>query len=146
MPEGNGPPDRPGRGPAVNLVDSCGWLEYLADGEHAAFYEPALRDGKRLVVPAVCIYEVFRKVLSERGENDALQAAALMRQGTVVPLDDILALEAARLAQERKLPMADSIVLAAAQRHRAVLWTQDSHFRGMPGVKMPHGTARKMTV
>jgi predicted nucleic acid-binding protein len=123
----------------VNLVDSCGWLEYLADGRNAGFYAQPLGDVKRLVVPAVCVYEVFRKVLAERGEDEALQAAALMRQGLLSPMDGDLALEAARLGLEHKLPMADSMVMATAQRHKAVIWTQDRHFTGLPGVRMPRG-------
>ena len=123
----------------MNLVDSCGWLEYLTDGRHAEFYAPPLRDIRRLVVPPICIYEVFRKILTERGEDDALQAVALMRQGIVSPLDGDLALEAARLGLEHRLPMADSIVLATAQQHKAVLWTQDRHFAKVPGVKIPRG-------
>ncbi len=123
----------------MNLVDSCGWLEYMADGKHAGFYAQPLGDVRRLVVPAICVYEVFHKVLAKRGENDALQAAAAMCQGSVSPLDDSLALEAARLGLEHRLPLADSIILATAQRFKAVIWTQDRHFAKMPGVRMPKG-------
>lgn len=119
----------------MNVVDSSAWLEYFADGPNADFFAPAVEAVDRLLVPAVCCFEVFKKILRERGEGEALQAAALMRQGRVVPLDEGLALEAAKLSIIKKLPMADSIVLATAWSHRAVLWTQDADFEGMESVQ-----------
>lgn len=119
----------------MNVVDSSAWLEYFADGPNADFFAPAVEAVDRLLVPAVCCFEVFKKILRERGEDEALQAAALMRQGRVVPLDEGLALEAAKLSMIKKLPMADSIVLATAWSHRAVLWTQDADFEGMDSVQ-----------
>lgn len=119
----------------MNVVDSSAWLEYFADGPNADFFAPAVEAVDRLLVPAVCCFEVFKKILRERGEGEALQAAALMRQGRVVPLDEGLALEAAKLSMIKKLPMADSIVLATAWSHRAVVWTQDADFEGMDSVQ-----------
>jgi len=119
----------------MNLVDSCGWLEYLAGGKNAEFYASALENESQLVVPVICIYEVFKKVLKERGEDQALQAAALMHRGLVAELDAGLALEAARLGHLQKLPLADSLVLATAQKYKAILWTQDAHFKGLDGVR-----------
>ena len=119
----------------MNLVDSSGWLEYFADGPNADSFEKPLRDVERLVVPSVCIYEVFKVVLRERGENSALQAAALMRQGRVADLTPDIALRAARLSLEFKLPMADSIVLATGEAHEALIWTQDADFERFESVK-----------
>jgi predicted nucleic acid-binding protein len=119
----------------VNLVDSCGWLEYFADGPAADFYAPALEDISRLIVPTVCLYEVFKKVLQQRGEDAAIEAAAVMQQGRIVELDESVALTAARLSHAMKLPMADSIILATASLHKALIWTQDIHFADIDGVK-----------
>lgn len=119
----------------MNLVDSCGWLEYFTDGDNADFFSFPLHKFDQLIVPSVCIYEVFKKVLRERGEGEALQVAAVMKQGLVVAFDDRLAMHAARLGDELKLPMADSIILATAQERRAMIWTQDEHFKDIPGVK-----------
>lgn len=119
----------------MNLVDSCGWLEYFADGAAAAWFAAPLNDRRRLVVPSICISEVFRKVLHERGEDAALQAAAAMMRGLVVDLDATLSIEAARLGVVLKLPLADSIVLATARQYKATVWTQDAHFKGLPGVR-----------
>jgi predicted nucleic acid-binding protein len=119
----------------VNVVDSSGWLEYLADGKNADFFASAIEDVSRLVVPTICLLEVFKRVLQQRGENDALQAVALMQQGEVVDLDAGLALAAVRLGLELKLPLADSVVLTTARTHDATLWTQDSDFEGLEGVR-----------
>jgi predicted nucleic acid-binding protein len=119
----------------VNVVDSSAWLEYLADGPNAAFFAPAIEDIERLIVPTISLYEVFKRVLVQRGEATALQAIALMRQGKTVPLTDQLALQAAATSAARKLPMADAIVLASARVHKATLWTQDVDFEGTEGVQ-----------
>jgi toxin FitB len=119
----------------MNVVDSSAWLEYLADGASADFFAAAIENTAELIVPSITVYEVFKRVLGQRGENDALQAVAAMQQGSVVDLDFDLALNAARLSVSLKLPMADSVILATAQAWNAVLWTQDEHFRGMPGVE-----------
>ncbi len=119
----------------MNLVDSCGWLEYFSDGGNADFFAPAIEDTKQLLVPSLCLFEVFKRILQQRGENDALRAVALMRQAQVVGLDDTLALTAARVSFDLKLALADSIILTTARQHSAILWTQDAHFEGLPGVR-----------
>jgi len=76
----------------MNIVDSCGWLEYLADGPNAGFFAGQLEDQGKLLVPTICITEVFKKILRQRGEDAALHAAALMQQGQVVDLDSAIAI------------------------------------------------------
>ena len=116
---------------AANVVDSSGWLEYFADSERAPLFAFAIEDTENLFVPAISIYEVFKKVLRERGEDDALQVASMMQSGQIIDLDSALALEAARYS----LPLADSIIYAAAMRCEATLWTQDEHFKDLPNVR-----------
>ncbi|MXY19968.1 MAG: type II toxin-antitoxin system VapC family toxin [Dehalococcoidia bacterium] len=119
----------------MNVVDSSGWLEYFANGRNADFFAPAILDTDELVVPAISIYEVFNRILRDRSERDALSVIAIMSRGLVIPLDMEVSLNAAELSIELKLPMADSIILATARAHNAVLWTQDSDFRGLEGVE-----------
>lgn len=119
----------------MNVVDSCGWLEYLADGPNAGFFAAAIEGTEALVVPSLSIHEVFRRVLQQRGEGDALQTVALMQQGAVVDLDAAIALEAARLSLDLRLPMADSVMLATARAKGATLWTQDTDLEGIEGVR-----------
>jgi predicted nucleic acid-binding protein len=119
----------------MNVVDSSGWLEYFADGLNADFFAPAIEDTLKLVVPTLSLYEVFKRVLQQRGEGDALQSVAVMIQGTVVDLDMDLALSAAKRSVDLRLPMADSVMLATAESQGAVLWTQDADFDGIQGVQ-----------
>ena len=119
----------------LNLVDSSGWIEFFTDGPNAGLFADPLSDATRLVVPTVSVYEVFRVVLRRRGEDDALRTAALMSRGREIPLSSALALEAARLAHERGLAMADGIILATARLTGSTLWTQDVDFQGMPQVR-----------
>ena len=119
----------------LNLVDSAGWIEFFTDGPNAGMFADPLSDASRLVVPTVSVYEVFRVVLRRRGEDDALRAAALMSRGREIPLSSALALEAARLAHESGLAMADGIILATARLTGATLWTQDVDFEGMRRVR-----------
>ncbi|MFZ5450532.1 MAG: type II toxin-antitoxin system VapC family toxin [Thermodesulfobacteriota bacterium] len=119
----------------MNLVDSCGWLEYFADGPNADFYAPALEDPASLLVPTICLLEVFKRIFQQRGEDAALQAAAAMHQGLLVPLDANLALSAARISHQLHLPLADSVILATARAYDSVVWTQDTHFQGLAGVR-----------
>jgi len=119
----------------MNVVDSCGWLEYLADGPNADFFAAAIEDTDALVVPSLSIYEVFKRVLQQRGEGDAIQTVALMQQGRVADLDAATALKAARLSLDLRLPMADSVMLATARAHGATLWTQDADVEGIEGVQ-----------
>ena len=105
----------------MNIVDSSGWLEYFADGPNADFFASAIEDIEALLTPTISIYEVFKRVFQQRGEGDALQAIAIMAQGRVVELGVTLALEAAKLSVEEKLPMADSIMLATARAYDATL-------------------------
>jgi toxin FitB len=119
----------------MNVVDSSGWLEYLADGENADFFERPILDAGNLVTPTICLYEVFRRALTGRGEERALDAIGTMTVGDVVDLSRDLAVEAARLSADLKLPMADSIILATARGYSATLWTQDAHFKDVEGVR-----------
>jgi len=119
----------------MNVVDSSGWLEYFADGPNADFFAPAIETTSELIVPAVSVYEVFKRVLQQRSESEALQAIAVMMRGRGVDLDAQLALAAARVSTQYRIPMADSIILATARVHGAILWTQDEHFEQLESVR-----------
>jgi len=119
----------------MNVVDSSGWLEFFADGPNADFFAQPIQDAKNLIVPTLSMFEVFKRVAEQRGEHDALQAVAVMQQGTVVELTLALALDSARTSLGRRLPMADSVMLATAEAFGAVFWTQDADFSDVEAVK-----------
>lgn len=119
----------------MNVVDSSGWIEYFAQGENASFFIHPIQDLENLLVPAICVYEVFKRLALELGEESALQAVGIMSHGMLVAMDHKIAIDAAQISIEHQLAMADSIILATAREHDATLWTQDAHFKGIEGVK-----------
>lgn len=119
----------------MNIVDSSGWLEYFTNGPNAQRFLPALKETSSLMVPVVSIYEVFKVVLRESGENAAIQAAMAMQKATVVEMTSRIAMAASKISLELSLPMADSMILATARLHNATIWTQDSHFKDLSAVK-----------
>jgi toxin FitB len=119
----------------VNVVDSSAWLEYLGDGPCAPDFARVIENPVDLVVPSLTVFEVFKRIYQLTGEATALEAVALMLQGRVVDLSAATALDAARISLCEGLPMADSVILATARAEDAVLWTQDAHFAGLPGVE-----------
>ena len=119
----------------MNVVDSSAWLAYLAGEKNAGYFAAAIEDGASLVVPTICLCEVFKVVLRERGENEALLAVAALQTGKQVDLDSHLALEAATVGHEEGLALADSIIYATARMSGALLWTQDEHFKDKPHVR-----------
>ena len=119
----------------MNLVDSSGWLEYFADGRNAGFFAGAIEDTENLIVSTINIYEVFKRILQQRGEEAAMKAVALMHQAGVIDVTSFIAMDAVKLSNDLKLPMADSLILATARTCGAILWTQDADFEGLPDVK-----------
>ena len=123
---------RPRAAEAVLVVlDSSCWLEYFADTDRADLFASAIEAVETLIVPVLTVYEVVKKLAREAGDEVASAALSLMQRGRIVDIDLSLSLEAA----VNGLPMADSLIYATARRHGAVLWTQDAHFDGLPGVQ-----------
>ncbi|HLO17845.1 MAG TPA: type II toxin-antitoxin system VapC family toxin [Anaerolineales bacterium] len=127
----------------MNIVDSSGWIEYVTDEVNASFFEPPIVDSEKLLIPTICLYEVFKRVLREFGEDRALDAMGVMSLGTIIDLDRQIAIHAAQISHELKLAMADSMILATARAHNATLWTQDEHFRDIEGVRYKEKKSRK---
>lgn len=119
----------------MNIVDSSGWLEYFANSPNAEQFAKPIEQPDQLLVPSITITEVFKRILQQRNEQDALQAAAHMHQGRVIDLDFGIAIAAATLGYHLKLPLADSIILATARAYQALLWTEDEDFRHIEGVR-----------
>jgi predicted nucleic acid-binding protein len=119
----------------MNLVDSSGWIEYFFGRPNVAFFRPAIHDLRNLLVPTISLVEVVRHITRAANREAALEAAAQMQRATVVQLDANLANAAARFSLKHNLPLADSIIYATAQAHKAKLYTQDADFEKLPGVK-----------
>ena len=121
------------KGSDLVLVDSSGWIEFLGDGPLAHRFAPYFDRDDRIVVPAIVLYEVYKKLLSAGGSSaaDAFLSAALRTR--VVPIDERIALAAARISLDRRLAMADSMIYATAVDTGAQVVTSDKHFQGLPG-------------
>ena len=119
----------------MNLIDSSVWLEYFAAGPQAESFAAVIEQVDALLVPTIVLLEVTRRVLQQRDEDAALQIAAMLHQGQVVPLDAGIALSAAQLGVAHKLPLADSIIYATAKQFQATVWTMDAHFADLPQVR-----------
>jgi predicted nucleic acid-binding protein len=124
----------------MNIVDSSGWLEYFAGGPNTEFFSEPIEEPSELLVPTISLYEVFKRVLQQRDESEALRAIAFMQSGEIIDLTSTIALHAAKISTELKIPMADSVMLATARESDAVLWTQDSDFEDLKDVR--YTTAR----
>src|SRR5271157_5444323 len=105
----------------MNVVDSSAWLEYVAAGPNASYFAEPIANTADLIVPTISIYEVFKRIVQQRSENEALQVIAVMQQEKVAEMDTRTALSAARISVDNKLPLADSVMLATARLNNAVL-------------------------
>lgn len=120
----------------MNLVDSSGWLEYFAGGKNAEIFTPAIENTDNLLVSTINIYEIYKKILTERDEKSAIEAIGLMQQAKVIDVNSSISVQAAALSCKYKLPMADSVIYTTAIQNDAILWTQDYDFKGLPNVKL----------
>ena len=107
------------------------------DTPRAALFADVLDDADTLLVPVITVYEVIKKIVRELGDDIASSALVLMQRSRIVNVDLALATQAMR----NGLPLADSLIYATAQMHGAMLWTQDQHFEGLPGVRYFQKTA-----
>ena len=119
----------------MNLVDTSGWIEYFFGETNSSYFSEPIENTSVLIVPVVCLYEVFKKVNQVADEAQALQAIAQMKQGKVIELNEEIALKAAKISLRYRLPMADSFIYATGQIENATIWTQDADFKDLPGVK-----------
>lgn len=119
----------------MNIVDSSGWLEYFSSGKNAEFFSNPIEDSENLIVPTLSLYEVFKRILQQRNETDALHAIAFMQSGAILDLTSTIALHAAKISIDYQIPMADSVMLASARESESILWTQDADFEGIENVR-----------
>ena len=118
------------------LVDSSGWIEYLAARPKADLFAPYIEGSEPLVSSAIQIYEVYKVVRRDLNEERAIEAVSALRMTTIEPLVDSLALEAADIALEHGLAMADAIIFTTASRHGAQIVTGAVDFDGLPRVTL----------
>ena len=116
------------------IVDSCGWLEWFTDGRLADQYREYLADSDNILMPAIILYEVYKILKREVGEEKALLAAGYMKGYPVIPLDDTLALAAADIALQEKLAMADAVIVATSRAHNCRIISSDADLKDQVNV------------
>lgn len=116
------------------IVDSCGWLEWFTDGKLANKYKKYLAAPDNILMPAIILYEVYKILKREVGEEKALLAAGYMKNSQVIPLDATLALAAADIALQEKLAMADAFIIAVSRAHSCKIISSDADFKGQANV------------
>jgi len=119
----------------MNVIDSSAWLSYFADDTNAEIFAKEIENPIDLIIPSITITEVFKRIFQQRGEEPALEAIAQMSQSKIIVLDENLALDATHYGLAYKLPLADSIIYATTRKYQAILWTQDSDFKGLEYVE-----------
>lgn len=119
----------------MNLVDSSGWLEYFSGGNNADEFSKPLDNIESVIVPTICLYEVFKVVLREKDEDSAIKSIASMKQGNIVGLTMKISIQSAKFSLNNNIPMADSIIYTTGRMYNATIWTQDSDFRKLDNVK-----------
>ena len=126
----------------MNVVDSCGWLEYFSNGVNADFFAPIIENEADLIVPSIVIFEVCRRIAQQRGGEAAQLALRFLQKGRVIAINENAMCQAALAAQTHKLAMADAIIWQTAQELGATVYTQDEDFHALPNVvykaKTPH--------
>jgi len=118
----------------MNLIDTCGWIEWLTNGKLCTQYEPYFTQTNKILVPTSVQFELYKWIIKKKNIQHALEAIALTEQGNVAPLSTSIALLAADFSAEYKLSFADAIIYASAKSHDASLITSDHHFSNLPGV------------
>lgn len=118
----------------MNLIDTCGWIEWLTNGVISDKYAPFFESVESLITPTSVQFELYKWVFRNSGMEAALQAVALTEQSTIVPLSTSIALLAADFSMENKLSFADAIIYATARFHQSTLITSDNHFEGLTDV------------
>ena len=118
-------------GPAFIVLDSSCWIEYFRDSPRADLFASVAAASDSLIVPIITVYEVTKKMRLELDETIAAFCESVMCRGRVIDIDPAVVRQAVAL----RLPLADSLIYATAQAHKATLWTQDAHFEGLQGVK-----------
>ena len=118
-----------------NVIDSSGWIEYFLDTKPADFFEPAILDAEHLIVPAIALYEVHKRLSQLVPAEIVATCIEVMRKASVIALTAERAIAASNIAQQYQLAMADAMMYSIAIEHHATFWTQDADYQGLPSVQ-----------
>lgn len=116
------------------VLDSSGWIEFFTDGPLADRYAAYFTPKYELITPTIVLYEVYKKIKRERGEETALLTAGRLNATQIVHLTESIAFLAADVSLQHGLAMADAIVYATAKDQDAEVVTGDADLKDLSGV------------
>ena|SRR5271170_2554999 len=116
----------------MRVVDTSAWLEWLSDSALGRKVGLELPQQGAWIVPTIVQYELARTLGREVSEDVADQTIAFSNACVVTPLDTRIVVQAAEIARDRVLAMADAIIYATAIAMGADLLTCDAHFATLP--------------
>jgi predicted nucleic acid-binding protein len=111
------------------LVDSWAWIEYFkgtSSGEKARSY---IEGEEKVIVSAINVAEVRLFLLRHKRAEEERLIRFLLSTSFPVPVSTEIAVQAALTKHEKKLGMADALVLATAKLHDAKVVTGDDDFK-----------------
>jgi predicted nucleic acid-binding protein len=115
-------------------MDSSGWIEFFTGGPLAERYAAYLTPRHDIITPTIVLYEVYKKIKREKGEETALLFTGRLSATHVVQLTESIAYLAADFSMRHGLAMADAIVYATAKDQEADVVTGDADLKDLPGV------------
>lgn len=115
------------------LIDSWSWIEYWKGSRYAEKAAEYIEGTDTAVLSTVNLAEIYFSVLRDYNEKKAREKADTVRKRCfLIPVDEQIAVDAARLKHSLKLPLADSIILATARTRNAKIVSGDKDFKGLP--------------
>lgn len=122
------------------LVDSWAWIEYFKGTLAGEKVKELLENSQdKIIVSTVNIAEVYNSFLRDYSypDNDRYAKAsrsAMKQRSYICEVDEMIAVDSAKIKHEKKLGLGDSIIYATAKREEAKVMTGDPHFRGLNDV------------
>lgn len=122
------------------VIDSYAWIEYFMGTITGEKVKPIIESQEEKITPTICLAEIYGKTM--RVENWDLaekQRIFIKEKSLLAPLDEAIALEAARVQNKMKKEidgwgLADSIVYATGLVKSAEFVTGDEHFKKLKNV------------
>ena len=117
------------------LIDSWAWIEYFKGSESGKKAKKYIEGKEKAIISTINVAEVYRWILRFYNEKIAEEKIDIMKERCfVIPVDEEIAIMAAKIKHERKFGLGDAIIYATARKENAHLLTGDSDFKNMENV------------
>ena len=115
------------------LIDSFAWIEYFMGTEMGEEVKEVVESDVQLYTSPIVIAELYSKSLRTDGRAEE-RRNFIAKRCAIIPIDEEIAVEAAKIHAEAKKKMedfglADAFVLATARYKNVKVLTGDPHFK-----------------